>query len=179
MAGVVTRGEMAVFSKTDGSAVICLTGNWKKGAELPGSDEALEKLESKPPLLMVTFDASGLTGWDSHLLIFIKKMKDHLKERGIECRTDALPEGVTRLLNLVVAVPERPAAKIPHPEPFITAVGGRTAALAGSASAGLDPISARTIDDLILQIRDSFGSTFVVVTHELTSIFAIGSDSYF
>ncbi len=46
-------------------------------------------------------------------------------------------------------------------------------------SAGLDPVSARLLDDLILQIRDSFGSTFVVVTHELASIFAIGDDSVY
>ena len=46
-------------------------------------------------------------------------------------------------------------------------------------SAGLDPISARLLDDLILELRDSLGATFVVVTHELASIFAIGSDSVF
>ncbi len=46
-------------------------------------------------------------------------------------------------------------------------------------SAGLDPISARLLDDLILQIRDSLGSTFVVVTHELASIFAIGNNSVY
>ncbi len=46
-------------------------------------------------------------------------------------------------------------------------------------SAGLDPISARLLDDLILEINDSLGTTFVVVTHELASIFAIGSDSVF
>lgn len=40
-------------------------------------------------------------------------------------------------------------------------------------SAGLDPISARLLDDLILEPRDSLGAT-VVVTHELASIFAIG-----
>jgi phospholipid/cholesterol/gamma-HCH transport system ATP-binding protein len=46
-------------------------------------------------------------------------------------------------------------------------------------SAGLDPVSARMLDDLILQIRDSLGSTFVVVTHELASIFAIGDNSVY
>jgi len=40
-------------------------------------------------------------------------------------------------------------------------------------SAGLDPVSARLLDDLILELRDSLGSTVVVVTHELASIFAI------
>ncbi|TAA46039.1 ABC transporter ATP-binding protein [Corallincola spongiicola] len=46
-------------------------------------------------------------------------------------------------------------------------------------SAGLDPISARLLDDLILQLRDSLGATVVMVTHELASIFAIGTNSVF
>jgi phospholipid/cholesterol/gamma-HCH transport system ATP-binding protein len=46
-------------------------------------------------------------------------------------------------------------------------------------SAGLDPISSRLLDDLILQLRDSLGATIVVVTHELASIFAIADDSVF
>ncbi len=46
-------------------------------------------------------------------------------------------------------------------------------------SAGLDPISARLLDDLILELRDSLGSTIVIVTHELASIFAIGNNSIY
>ncbi|UCE58420.1 MAG: ATP-binding cassette domain-containing protein [Phycisphaerales bacterium] len=46
-------------------------------------------------------------------------------------------------------------------------------------SAGLDPISARLLDDLILELRESLGATVVVVTHELASIFAIGNNSVF
>lgn len=46
-------------------------------------------------------------------------------------------------------------------------------------SAGLDPISSRNLDNLILELRDSLGATIVVVTHELASIFAIGDNSVF
>jgi phospholipid/cholesterol/gamma-HCH transport system ATP-binding protein len=46
-------------------------------------------------------------------------------------------------------------------------------------SAGLDPISSRLLDDLILELRASLGATIVVVTHELASIFAIGNNSVF
>ena len=46
-------------------------------------------------------------------------------------------------------------------------------------SAGLDPISSRLLDDLILQLRDSLGATVVMVTHELPSIFAIANNSVF
>lgn len=44
-------------------------------------------------------------------------------------------------------------------------------------SAGLDPVSSRNLDTLILQLRDSLGATFVIVTHELASIFAIADNS--
>ncbi|MFZ2448954.1 MAG: ATP-binding cassette domain-containing protein [Methylovulum miyakonense] len=46
-------------------------------------------------------------------------------------------------------------------------------------SAGLDPVSAKRLDDLIRSLRDHLGATIVLVTHELASIFAIGSDSVF
>ena len=46
-------------------------------------------------------------------------------------------------------------------------------------SAGLDPISAHLLDDLILELRESLGATVIVVTHELASIFAIGNNSVF
>jgi len=46
-------------------------------------------------------------------------------------------------------------------------------------SAGLDPISSHLLDELILELRDSLGATVVVVTHELASLFAIGSNSVF
>lgn len=46
-------------------------------------------------------------------------------------------------------------------------------------SAGLDPISAHLLDELIIELRNSLGATIVVVTHELASIFAIGNNSVF
>jgi phospholipid/cholesterol/gamma-HCH transport system ATP-binding protein len=46
-------------------------------------------------------------------------------------------------------------------------------------SAGLDPVSSTLLDRLIMQLRDSLGATIVVVTHELDSIFTIGTDSVF
>jgi phospholipid/cholesterol/gamma-HCH transport system ATP-binding protein len=46
-------------------------------------------------------------------------------------------------------------------------------------SAGLDPISSRLLDDLILELRETLGATVVVVTHELASIFTIADNSVF
>jgi phospholipid/cholesterol/gamma-HCH transport system ATP-binding protein len=44
-------------------------------------------------------------------------------------------------------------------------------------SAGLDPISSRRLDDMLLALNDGLGCTMVIVTHELDSIFTIADDA--
>ena len=46
-------------------------------------------------------------------------------------------------------------------------------------SAGLDPVTSRLLDDLILSLRDSLGATVVIVSHELASILTIADDCIF
>jgi len=46
-------------------------------------------------------------------------------------------------------------------------------------SAGLDPITSHALDELIVSLRDSLGTTVVIVSHELPSIFAIADDCIF
>ncbi len=46
-------------------------------------------------------------------------------------------------------------------------------------SAGLDPISSKLLDDLIVELRESLGATVVVVTHELASLLTIGTNGVF
>jgi phospholipid/cholesterol/gamma-HCH transport system ATP-binding protein len=46
-------------------------------------------------------------------------------------------------------------------------------------SAGLDPVSAKLLDDLIIELSQSLGTTIVIVTHELASIFAIGTNAIY
>ncbi|MCH4090420.1 ABC transporter ATP-binding protein [Acetobacter sp.] len=46
-------------------------------------------------------------------------------------------------------------------------------------SAGLDPITSARLDDLILSLREGLGATIVIVSHELSSLFAIADDGIF
>jgi phospholipid/cholesterol/gamma-HCH transport system ATP-binding protein len=46
-------------------------------------------------------------------------------------------------------------------------------------SAGLDPVSAKNLDDLIIEINQSLGATVIIVTHELPSIFAITNNAVY
>ena len=46
-------------------------------------------------------------------------------------------------------------------------------------SSGLDPLTARRLDELILELRADLGTTFVVISHDLDSIFTIASSCIF
>ncbi|MCM2288841.1 MAG: ATP-binding cassette domain-containing protein [Sulfuritalea sp.] len=46
-------------------------------------------------------------------------------------------------------------------------------------SSGLDPLTARRLDELIMELRDSLGTTIIVITHELASILSIGNNSIY
>lgn len=46
-------------------------------------------------------------------------------------------------------------------------------------SAGLDPLSSKRLDDLIVELRDGLGATVVLVTHELPSILTVADNSVF
>jgi phospholipid/cholesterol/gamma-HCH transport system ATP-binding protein len=46
-------------------------------------------------------------------------------------------------------------------------------------SSGLDPLTALRLDNLILELRESFGTTIVLITHELASILGIGTNSIY
>jgi phospholipid/cholesterol/gamma-HCH transport system ATP-binding protein len=46
-------------------------------------------------------------------------------------------------------------------------------------SAGLDPISSKKLDNLVLEIRERTGCAVVFVSHELPSLFAIADDGIF
>jgi phospholipid/cholesterol/gamma-HCH transport system ATP-binding protein len=46
-------------------------------------------------------------------------------------------------------------------------------------SGGLDPLSSKRLDDLILRLRETQGCTIVIVTHELASIFGVADTALF
>ncbi|MGA6926508.1 MAG: ATP-binding cassette domain-containing protein [Desulfosarcina sp.] len=108
----------------------------------------------------------------------------------IEQYTDLNPRQVRELVSLKLALVGLSGFEDYYPQ----AISGGMRKRAGLAramaldpkilffdepGAGLDPVSSKMLDDLILEIRDNLGSTIVIVTHELASIFAIGTRAIF
>jgi phospholipid/cholesterol/gamma-HCH transport system ATP-binding protein len=108
----------------------------------------------------------------------------------LELHTDLTPERIRDVVSLKLAL----MGLAGFEEFFPSEISGGMRKRAGLAramaldpeilffdepSAGLDPISARRLDDLILELRGTLGATIIVVTHELQSIFAIADDAIF
>jgi phospholipid/cholesterol/gamma-HCH transport system permease protein len=64
-------------------------------------------VESAPGVRRIAFDTTGITAWDSALLVFLSKLIAQNEKGQIETDRSGIPEGVKRLLALAGAVPER------------------------------------------------------------------------
>jgi phospholipid/cholesterol/gamma-HCH transport system permease protein len=107
--------------------MVYLSGCWQTGLDLPGTDKVFARIESDPRIRSVSFDTSGLTGWDSNLLTFLISIKSLCIKKEVEYRDENLPNGAQRLLRLASAVPERQGArKIAQKESFFSRVGSQS-----------------------------------------------------
>jgi phospholipid/cholesterol/gamma-HCH transport system permease protein len=105
-----------------------LAGEWKMRAHLPPTDEVERQLAS-PGLRRLLFDADGVSGWDTALLVFVVRIEAACRERGIEIDPGGLPEGVSELKRLAFAVPEsKDTRKAGRPEPWLARLGTRSVA---------------------------------------------------
>jgi len=125
-----------MFSReADGTLLLQLSGTWKIENELPSADEVLKQIKTESGIKRLAFDASGVTDWDSGLLIFLKKMVSQCDQQGIQVEESGLPEGVQRLLELASAVPEKKdARKEAARQPFLATVGENAISFVQSAN---------------------------------------------
>jgi phospholipid/cholesterol/gamma-HCH transport system ATP-binding protein len=108
----------------------------------------------------------------------------------LEQYTDLLPDRIRELAELKLALVGLAGFEDYYPSEISGGMQKRAALARAMAldpdvlffdepSAGLDPVSSRLLDDLILELRDSLGATIVVVSHDLASIFSIGTNSVY
>jgi phospholipid/cholesterol/gamma-HCH transport system permease protein len=112
---------------------IGLAGSWQIRHSLPSSAELESQLSSHPDIRQLTFDTSGMTGWDSALLTFLIRLTDMASQKRISVDQSGLPDGVQRLLQLAAAVPERKGARREATKvPILARVGNQATSAAGS-----------------------------------------------
>lgn len=106
--------------------MVRLSGNVRKQSNSQSLEVLREALARAPGVRTLSFDAAGLTGWDSRFVAFIRNCAELCRERSIRFQDDGLPEGVSRLLRLAQAVPERKDARhASGATPFLQRAGER------------------------------------------------------
>ena len=122
----------ALDIRIDGSVLkLVLSGEWLLRAERPdfAAVEEVCKLSDSAAVTSVCIDASDLGEWDTALLIFTRQCRDFATDRALECDLSDLPEGVQKLVELSLAVPEVKAAPPVPQSNWFEHVGLRTVAV--------------------------------------------------
>ncbi|WP_205749248.1 ABC transporter permease [Desulfopila sp. IMCC35008] len=103
-----------------------LYGDWTLGHDLPSTAEVHEKLMSTDARKIV-FESKSITGWDTGLLTFIKRLQKFTEDNSITIDISGLPKGAQKLLALAAAVPEKKDARTAeNSRSFIRIVGEET-----------------------------------------------------
>ncbi len=106
------RSGLSFDFPSEDTLLVRLTGEWRLANRLPAADEVMKQVDAGPKIGRIMFDAKGLQGWDSGLLIFLIRMEELASQgRTITIDQDGLLPGVRRLLSLATAVPERKGAR--------------------------------------------------------------------
>jgi phospholipid/cholesterol/gamma-HCH transport system permease protein len=101
-----------------------LAGHWRLQDEFPAVADVEQLLEGSPRVQRLTFETTGLTGWDSGLVTFLLEIMALGERRRIVVDQQGLPDGLRRLVHLATAVPERQGARREERrEPFLARVG--------------------------------------------------------
>ncbi len=100
------QGSIAL-DRSDSTLRLRLNGHWHLSRDLPAASSVIAELFKQPAPRVVSFDTSGLSGWDSGLISFLLEVESACRERGIKDDREGLPAGIRRLIELAEAVPEK------------------------------------------------------------------------
>ena len=114
---------LTVRRTTDGVLLVELAGDWVAKSSIPGL-RAIEKELAGGGITALAFGASELGRWDSGLVALLFKCLGMCEANQIEFRTETLPAGMAKLIQLARAVPEKKdAARSTARPPFLQRVG--------------------------------------------------------
>src|SRR5262249_25850138 len=94
-----------------GAVTLHLSGPWSLQGSLPRAREIDSQLPGSGGSATLQFETGELGSWDTSLLTFLISAEKVAKARGMAIDRAGLPTGVSRLLELASAVPERQGAR--------------------------------------------------------------------
>lgn len=123
----MTAASLKWDEGTQGELTLAFAGDWLLGTDLPGCDEALERIGNLQKGSRLSFQSDDLGDWDSGLITCLIAILRAAENQGAETDKAGLPEGARRLIELAFAVKEREGARRTHgDERFLAEVGRAT-----------------------------------------------------
>ena len=136
--------------------LIRLAGRWELRNGLASAAALETELGLEPLPTRVAFDTQELGLWDSSMLVFLARVSDTCRERGVALDAAALPTGLRNLLDLAVAVPERVGArKELSAPPFLERLGAHALAVAAEGGETLSFLGNLTLASIRLLRRSA------------------------
>ncbi|MGD8618252.1 MAG: ABC transporter permease [Gammaproteobacteria bacterium] len=86
---------------------LVLAGSWLLASDRPQVDEIVQQLTAHSDIRSISFDARGISEWDTGLLIFLARIYRLASRRNINIDPAGLPEGARRMMALATAVPPK------------------------------------------------------------------------
>jgi phospholipid/cholesterol/gamma-HCH transport system permease protein len=105
-----TPAQFHLHRTDETAAEIRFAGDWRVQADIPPFQSLVDALEAFKPA-GVGFDTRALESWDSAYLAFLLTLRQHCRSANIAFKTEGLPEGARRMLELAMGVPERQGAR--------------------------------------------------------------------
>jgi phospholipid/cholesterol/gamma-HCH transport system permease protein len=110
---------------------IVLKGSWRLQDRTPSIEPVVKEISSSPRLQHISFSSSGITAWDSGLLVFLSGLIRRCQDMKLPVNTDGLPGGIRKLLDLAASSPEtRAASRHDINENLLSQIGNTTIDLA-------------------------------------------------
>jgi phospholipid/cholesterol/gamma-HCH transport system permease protein len=118
------RGSFEVGQAEDGISLVRFSGDWVLKAGMTSAENILADLDLGTAPNRIVFDFSGVGRWDSALVSLMVQLRRICEGRNIEVKPRDMPEGLRRLVDLALAVPEQAGAKrTEKPPAFLESTG--------------------------------------------------------
>src|SRR6266853_6924826 len=111
MTGLASSFNLVIEERASDALLVKLSGDSREQSEPLGIEVVREALDHAKGTKVLSFESTGVIGWDSRFVAFIRNCLELSRTRNVAFRDDGLPEGVRRLLRLAQAVPERTDAR--------------------------------------------------------------------
>jgi len=90
-----------------GTLAIRFSGTWRMGQSIPPVEDLKKQLDAETGVETIAFDTTALSGWDSSFLTYLMDIHQVCTQKKIQIDKSGLPDGVSHLLAIATAVPEK------------------------------------------------------------------------